>query len=87
MRGGDTRRRCADGAYLVMSVVVRRYSRTGSVQMVSAVFMKVQVRKSRSRLTWRGFRLGGMACQTLGGDSRRRHYTSFAEQTHDFRMV
>ena len=87
MRGGDTRRRCADGAYLVMSVVVRRYSRTGSVQMVSAVFMKVQVCKSRSRVTWRGFRLGGMACRTLGGDSRRRHYTSFAEKRLDFRMV
>lgn len=87
MRGGDTRRRCADGAYLVMRIVIRRYSGTGSIQMVLAVFMKVQVCKSRSRLTWQGFRLGGMACRTLGGDSSRRHYTSFAERRFGFRVV
>ena len=85
MRGGDTRRRCADGAYLVMSVVVRRYSGTGSIHIVLAVFMTVQLCKSKSRLTWQGFQLGGMACRTLGGDSRRRHHTSFAERRLGFK--
>ena len=78
MRGGDTRRRCANGAYLVVSVVVRRYSRTDSIQIVLAVFMTVQVCKGKSWLTWQGFRLDSMACGALGGDSRRRCYTSFA---------
>ena len=87
MRGGDTRRCCANGAYLVVSVVVRRYSRTGSIHMLLAVFMTVQLCKSKSRLTWQGFRLDGMACRTLGGDRRRRHHTRFAERRLGFRVV
>ena len=89
MRGGDTRRRCANGAYLVVSVVVRRYSRTGSIQIVLAVFMTVQVRKGKSGVTSQGFRPDGMACWTLGRDSRRRYYTSFAGRgrVRGFRIV